>query len=98
VNVAASALAFDIPVMIAVSLACFPIFFAGYRISRPNGAILLVFYIAYVVYLIFDTTHNSSLKTYQTALIYGVAPLTVFALGFSLLRGFRQKGNGSVGA
>jgi cation:H+ antiporter len=97
VNVASSALAFDIPVMIAVSLACFPIFFAGYRISRPNGAILLVFYVGYVVYLIFDTTHNSSLKTYQTALIYVVAPLTVFSLLFSLLRGFRQNAAVSAG-
>jgi cation:H+ antiporter len=84
--------------MIAVAVVCLPIFFVGYKISRPNGAILLAYYIAYVVYLVFSSTGNGFLPTYQKALIYGVAPLTVFALGFSLLRGFRQKGNGSVGA
>lgn len=90
VKVAASALAFDIPVMIAVALACFPIFFAGYRISRPNGAILLSFYVAYIVYLVFSSTHSQSLAAYQKALIYGVAPLTVLALAFSVFRGFRR--------
>jgi cation:H+ antiporter len=89
-RVAASALVFDMPVMIAVALACFPIFFVGYRISRPNGAILLSFYVAYIIYLIFSSTHSQSLAAYQKALIFGVAPLTLLALAFSILRGFRQ--------
>ncbi len=82
INVAAPALAFDIPIMIAVAVACLPIFFAGYQISRLNGAIFLAFYVAYVVYLIFSSTGHQAFPTYQKALAYGVAPITLITLVF----------------
>ena len=37
INVASSALRFDIPVMIVVAVACLPIFFTGYSIARWGG-------------------------------------------------------------
>jgi cation:H+ antiporter len=40
-NVAPPVLAFDIPVMIAVALACLPIMFSGYRIARWEGFLFL---------------------------------------------------------
>jgi len=49
-QVSASAIRFDIPVMIVVAAVCLPIFFTGYRISRGEGMLFLVSYIAYVVY------------------------------------------------
>lgn len=93
VEVSKAALAFDMPVMIAVALACFPIFFAGYRISRPNGAMLLSFYFAYIVYLIFSSNKSPSIDTYQNALLYVVFPLTALWLAVSAFRGFRQPAN-----
>ena len=47
VNVPPAALQFDIPFMIAVAVACLPIFFTGYRIARWEGAIFLAYYVAY---------------------------------------------------
>jgi len=82
INVAAPALAFDIPIMIAVAVACLPIFFAGYQISRLNGAIFLAFYVAYVVYLIFSSTGHQAFPAYQKVLAYGVAPITLITLVF----------------
>jgi len=55
VDVAASALRLDIPVMIAASLVCLPIFFFAKRISRGVGALFLLSYVAYTVYLIMNT-------------------------------------------
>ena len=42
IPVAANALAFDFPVMIAVAVACLPIFFSGYRINRWEGLLRCV--------------------------------------------------------
>ena len=52
VQVAPSALRVDIPIMIAVSVACLPIFFIGYRISRWEGFLFLGYDAAYLVYLL----------------------------------------------
>ena len=52
IRVAPEALAFDIPVMLAVSALCLPLFWLGYRISRLRGALLLSAYAAYVTLLI----------------------------------------------
>lgn len=52
VGVAASALKFDIPAMIIVSLLCIPIFITGKRISRSEGAFFLALYVVYTILLI----------------------------------------------
>lgn len=52
VAVDATALRFDIPVMIGVAIACLPIFFHNHMISRTNGAFFFLCYVAYVAYLI----------------------------------------------
>ena len=46
------ALRFDVPVMLAASLACLPILFTGHRISRAEGLLLLAGYAAYVSVLV----------------------------------------------
>ena len=50
IGVSSNALAFDFPVMIAVAVACLPIFFAGYCIKRWEGALFLAYYVAYTLY------------------------------------------------
>ncbi|MGL4611437.1 MAG: sodium:calcium antiporter, partial [Trueperaceae bacterium] len=80
INVAASALAFDIPVMIAVALACLPIFFTGRIIARWEGAVFLAYYVIYTVYLIFAANQNPALTTLNSALIWFVLPLTIITV------------------
>ena len=50
--VAPSVLAFDLPVMTAVAIACFPVFFTGRQIARWEGGVFLVYYAAYTAYLV----------------------------------------------
>lgn len=45
-------LAFDIPFIVIISLACYPIFLSGRKITRCEGAIFLACYTAYLYYLI----------------------------------------------
>ena len=47
------------PVMIAVAVACLPVFFTGIRISRWEGALFLFYYAAYVLYLILAATSTT---------------------------------------
>ncbi|RPJ35205.1 MAG: calcium/sodium antiporter [Verrucomicrobiaceae bacterium] len=89
IEVSAAALRFDIPVMIAVAVACLPVFFSGYQISRGNGVAFLAFYAAYLVYLIFTATNHQALGTYQAAMMYFVLPITAVTLFFITWRGFR---------
>jgi cation:H+ antiporter len=93
VEVAKAALDFDILVMIAVAVACFPVFFQGYKIGRISGAIFLAFYVAYVVYLIFQSTQNPAFGSYQHALFTYVAPIAGVALIALLIKAFTQGKN-----
>ena len=51
IEVPASVFAFDLPVMITLSVACLPIFFTGKGISRWEGVLLLAGWLIYTVLL-----------------------------------------------
>jgi cation:H+ antiporter len=90
-EVSSAALRFDIPVMIAVAVACLPVFFSGYCISRLNGFMFIAFYAAYLIYLIFTATNHQALGTYQAAMMYFILPITTATLFFITWRGFREQ-------
>jgi cation:H+ antiporter len=78
VNVAASALRFDMPVMFAVAVACFPVFINHARIERWEGALFLGYYVAYTLYLVLDAIHPESLRLYSGVMI--AFTLSLFAV------------------
>jgi len=89
VPVAASALSFDTPVMIAVALACLPIFFTGHVIARWEGALFLFFYMAYASFVVMKAAQSAALPTLQHAMTFFVLPLTVVTLLVLSVRAFR---------
>lgn len=90
IPVASSALYFDMPVMIATSLACFPLFYTGYRINRWEGALLLAYYFAYIGYLVLAATHHQATLGYGQVMIYFALPLTFIVLAVLLFRAWRR--------
>ena len=54
VNVHEQSLAFDIPLMLAVSVACYPVFLTGKQVSRLEGTVMLLFYAAYLAWLVYS--------------------------------------------
>ena len=46
----------DIPIMVAVTLACIPIFISGRRVGRIEGGAMVVAYLAYLVFLLATQT------------------------------------------
>lgn len=87
-DVSQSMIRFDIPVMIAVALACLPIFFTGGVISRGEGVMLLGYYIAYTLYLIFAATRHDALPIFSSVMLWFVIPLTVIVLAIVLYQQF----------
>ncbi len=90
VVVAQSALSFDILVMIAVAIACLPIFYSGYRIARWEGALFLGYYVIYTVYLVIHAADHPAVPAFRTAMLYFVLPLTALTL-LVLVRGRRER-------
>lgn len=90
--VAHSLLAFDIWVMLAVALACLPIFLSGREIARWEGAVFLGYYMAYVSYLILAAQQHDALETYSAVMMGFVIPLTVITLVVSLIRPAKAPG------
>lgn len=78
--VAPSLLAFDIWVMLAVALACLPVFITGREIARWEGGVFLGYYVAYVAYLILASQQHDALQAFSGVMLGFVVPLTVVTL------------------
>ncbi|NQD93934.1 calcium/sodium antiporter, partial [Pseudomonas sp. CrR25] len=80
ISISPNALAFDFPVMIAVAVACLPIFFSGYRINRWEGLLFLAYYAAYTGYLVLFATGRPFAQTFGDAMLGYALPLTAVTL------------------
>ena len=92
VPVAPSIMAFDLWVMLAVALACLPIFITGREIARWEGAVFLLYYVAYTAYLVLAAQQHDALPVFSQAMLLFVIPMTVVAIAATLLRGRRAPG------
>ncbi len=87
--VAPAMLSFDMPVMIAVAVACLPVFFIGYTIYRWEGILFVLYYVAYTGYLILATTEHDALPLYSRVMLLFVAPLTAITFVVLSVRAVR---------
>jgi cation:H+ antiporter len=85
-TMAPSILAFDIWVMLAVALACLPVFATGREIARWEGALFVGYYVAYVLYLVLAAQRHDALPAFSAAMMSFVVPLTVVTLVVVLLQ------------
>jgi cation:H+ antiporter len=85
-----SVLAFDIWVMLAVALACLPVFMTGREIARWEGGVFVGYYAAYVAYLILAAQQHDVLPAFSAAMMSFVIPITVITLVVVLLRRTRS--------
>lgn len=89
VGVAKAALSFDLPVMIAVAIACLPIFFTGHLIARWEGLLFLSYYVAYTAYLILASQQHDALPAFSTVMLEFVLPLTAVTIALLAVRSWR---------
>jgi cation:H+ antiporter len=80
---------FDLLVMLGVSVACLPIFFTGWTVSRREGALFVAYYVAYLAFLILHQLHHAGEDLVRTALLYFAVPLTVLTVAVHVVRQLR---------
>jgi cation:H+ antiporter len=95
IHVATSILVFDIPVMIAVAVACLPIFFPRNVIARWQGGVFVVYYILYVVYLVLDARGHDALDEFGAIMLEFVIPITALTFGIVAFRRLRAGASGA---
>lgn len=78
--VAPQAVSFDMPVMVAVSVACLPIFATGHRISRWEGLVFVLYGVVYTVFLVWMAVREHVPSTREAAVAVLVALLPAVTL------------------
>ena len=82
---------FDLWVMVAVSLACLPVFMLGREIGRRRGLMFLGFYVAYVTYLILGAQQHDALDEFSAVMISFVLPITIVTLVAMVIRDQKKR-------
>lgn len=82
---------FDLPIMLAVAVACIPIFVTGNVISRWEGVLFSGYYVAYATYLILRASDHSHLGLFSQIMLLFVIPITVITLVTVLFRTWPKK-------
>ncbi len=70
-----AAIALDLPLMIAASLALLPVAFTGFRIARWEGALFLGLYVAYMAYVLLAAAGHDALDGFTGIMLSFVLPL-----------------------
>jgi cation:H+ antiporter len=83
-TVAPAVLNVDLPVMLAASFACLPIFLTGQRIDRWEGGLFLAFYFAYTAWLVLAASQHDAAPAFGSVVMQWVLPLTVITLMVSI--------------
>ena len=91
VPVASAALRVDVPVMLAVAIACLPIFFTGFRIDRWEGALFLALYAAYAAFLVLDSQGHDAAGPFGALMLLVVLPLVAVTLAVLAVRALRRQ-------
>lgn len=80
IPVAASAVALDLPLALAASIALVPIAFTGFAIARWEGGLFVILYVAYTAYLILNAVQHDALSGFTTVMVFFVLPLVAITL------------------
>ena len=90
-GIAPALLNFDLWVMLAVAIACLPVFLLGRQIGRRRGLLFLAYYAAYVAYLIMGAQQHDALDEFSAVMLSFVLPLTIVTLVAMVVRDHSQR-------
>ena len=91
IAIAPSTIYLDMPVMIAVAIACLPIFFFNNTISRWQGALFSAYYVAYVTYLVLDAQNHDAINFFNLVFAYFALPITAITFIIVAARRFSRR-------
>jgi len=93
-----AAIALDIPLMLAATLALVPLAFTGFVFARWEGILFVALYLAYLLYVVLASTEHDAAQGFTTIMLWFVLPLVaitlvaVTAYEIGLVRGRRDPG------
>ena len=93
-GIAPAVLNFDLWVMVAVAVACLPVFLFGRRIGRRRGLLFLGYYAAYVVYLVLGAQQHDALEEFSAVMLSFVLPITIVTLVAMVIREKQSRSDG----
>lgn len=79
-----SLLQVDLPLLIAVSLLCYPVFYTGRKIVRWEGALFLTFYFAYLFYQFLVVSEHHFLDVFISMMLYFIFPVVIITILYDL--------------
>lgn len=91
VSVPPSLLAFDLPVMVAVAVACLPILFTKHEIRRWEGGLFFASYGLYVAYLVLSTGDHAWLPGFSSFAVWFALPLAFLGIAFSAVHALLRR-------
>jgi cation:H+ antiporter len=92
IEVPMEALTFDMPIMIAVALATLPVAFTGNQIARWEGAVFLLYFVAYNAFIIIEAFERHAVRAvFVPAMLIFVIPLTVITVGVTLFQEIKHR-------
>lgn len=98
IDVAGGVLLFDFPVMLAVAVACLPVFMTGASISRREGGVFVLYYVLYAVYLGLHTADHPFQEEFGIAVLGVVLPLTIAVAAAMWMGGFTGPSDATTGS
>ena len=96
--VESSAINFDIPVMLAAAVACFPVFLSGYRIDRWEGWLFVGYFLAFMIYVVLRASDQGAVGPFSlamTAFVFPLIGITLVVLAGRMVMGRRGQGSGA---
>lgn len=91
IDVPEQAIAFDIPVMLAVAVACLPLLFTGHLIRRWEGALFVAYAVAYTSFLVLEAIEHPMRHPFAQAMTWFVIPLTLATIVAVVLNELRER-------
>ncbi len=94
-TVSNQALELDLPVMVAVAIACLPVFFNGYELRRWEGAMFVAYYVAYLTFLVLEETGAGLRDPFAVVMGVFVIPLSIITLAVVAGRAWKRSRSGA---
>lgn len=90
-SISPNALDFDLPVMLGVAVLSLPVFYAGYRVTRAEGLVLLGLYLVYGLHVVAFTTGMPLAGRIERLMLFYVLPVLAGVLLYTTLRAWRRQ-------
>ena len=90
-SISPNALVFDLPIMLGVAVLCLPLFYAGYRITRFEGLLLLALYLTYGLHIVSFSTGMLLAERLEHLMLQFVLPLLGIAVAFGIVKAWRRQ-------